>query len=312
MTGSKRHAIKERSAMPHPFKSIALVGNARDARVAECMLSLAAHFAERGICPLVDPSVGLAFRPDSVVPCPEPGFATRADLIVAIGGDGTLLYAARLVAGHAVPLLGINRGRLGFLTDVSPQSMLEDVEAVLSGRYSEDRRSLIAARLERRGLAPARALALNDVVVNKWETGRTLDFETSINGRFVNSHGGDGIVIATATGSTAYALSCGGPIVEPDLDVWVLAPISPHTLSDRPIVVRAGSTVKLRLSDRPDARAQVTCDGTALGDMERGDELIVEGSGLEITLLHPPGYDYYRLLRSKLHWGRGGHNAAGD
>ena len=186
--------------------------------------------------------------------------------------------------------------------------MLEDIETVLAGRYTEDRRSMLSARLERRGAAPVRCLALNDVVLNKWETGRTLDFETSINGRFVNSHAGDGLVIATATGSTAYALSCGGPIVEPDLDVWVLAPISPHTLSDRPIVVRAGSTVKLRLSDRPEARAQVTCDGTALGDMERGDELIVEGADAQITLIHPPAYDFYRLLRSKLHWGRGGHN----
>ena len=137
---------------------------------------------------------------------------------------------------------------------------------MLAGGYSEDRRSLLAARLESHNGQVARALALNDVVVNKWETGRTMDFETSINGRFVNSHGGDGMVIATATGSTAYALSCGGPIVEPDLDVWVLAPISPHTLSDRPIVVRAGSKIALRMSDRFESRAQVTCDGTAIGD----------------------------------------------
>ena len=197
------------------------------------MLSLAAHFHARGVPVLVDPGVGLAFKAGSVVPCPEQAFATRADLIVAIGGDGTLLYAARLVAGHSVPLLGVNRGRLGFLTDVSPASMLEDVDTVLAGGYSEDRRSLLAARLESHGGRIARALALNDVVVNKWETGRTMDFETSINGRFVNSHGGDGMVIATATGSTAYALSCGGPIVEPDLDVWVLAPISPAHL-ERP------------------------------------------------------------------------------
>jgi NAD+ kinase len=250
-----------------------------------------------------------------VVPCPEATFATRADLIIAIGGDGTLLYAARLVAGHRVPLLGINRGRLGFLTDVSPNSMLEDVDTVLAGRYSEDRRSLLAARLEKQGGETVSALALNDVVVNKWETGHTMDFETSINGRFVNSHGGDGMVIATATGSTAYALSCGGPIVEPDLDVWVLAPISPHTLSDRPIVVRAGSKVQLRMSDRFESRAQVTCDGSALGDLEQGDNLYVEGADAQITLLHPPGYDYYRLLRSKLHWGRGaygGQNNNGD
>jgi NAD+ kinase len=292
--------------MPHSFHSVALVGNAKDLRVADCMLSLASHFYSRGQRALVDPGVDLAFPPDSIVRCPEQSFATRAELIIAIGGDGTLLYAARLVAGQrSVPLLGINRGRLGFLTDVSPNSMLEDVDTVMAGRYSEDLRSLLAARLERRGVPPVRALALNDVVVSKWETGHTLDFETSINGRFVNSHGGDGIVIATATGSTAYALSCGGPIVEPNLEVWVLAPISPHTLSDRPIVVRAGSKIQLRLPDRPSARAQVTCDGTAIGDLEPGDNLFVESADAQITLLHPPGYDYYRLLRSKLHWGRG-------
>jgi NAD+ kinase len=295
--------------MSHSFQSIALVGNAKDSRVAECMLSLVGHFQSRDLKPLVDPEVGLAFPPDSVLPCPEGSFAARADLLIAIGGDGTLLYAARLVAGHsAVPLLGINRGRLGFLTDVSPNSMLEDVDAVLAGRFSEDRRSLLAARLEKNGVESVRALALNDVVVNKWETGRTMDFETSINGRFVNSHGGDGMVIATATGSTAYALSCGGPIIEPNLDVWVLAPISPHTLSDRPIVVRAGSIIQLRMSDRFEAHAQVTCDGHAIGDLEQGDTLYVEAADAQITLLHPPGYDYYRLLRSKLHWGRGGYS----
>src|SRR3981189_1916101 len=134
--------------MSHAFKSIALVGNALDLRVAECMLSLTGHLHARGLAPLVDPGVDLAFAPGSVVPCPEETFATRADLIIAIGGDGTLLYAAPPVAGDAVPLLGINRGRVGFLTDVSPNSMLEDVDTVLSGRYTEDRRSLLAARLE--------------------------------------------------------------------------------------------------------------------------------------------------------------------
>src|SRR5271165_3919232 len=276
--------------MPQSFQSIALVGNARDQRVAECMLSLAAHCHAQGRRVLVDPAVELPFPKESIIPCPERLIAERAELIVAIGGDGTLLYAARLVAGHAVPLLGVNRGRLGFLTDVSPSSMLEDIDTVLSGRYTEDRRSLLAARRERRGAEPVRALALNDVVLNKRETGRTMEFETSINGRFVNSHGGDGIVIATATGSTAYALSCGGPIVAPDLDAWVLAPISPHTLSDRPIVVRAGSKIQLRVSDRHESHAQVTCDGAVLGDLRHGDSLFVESAGTQIILLHPPGY----------------------
>jgi NAD+ kinase len=291
--------------MSHSFKSIAVVGNAKDLRVAECMLSLAGHLHSRGLRALVDPGIGLEFPAGSVVLCPEQSFATRADLVVAIGGDGSLLYAARLVAGHDVPLIGINRGRLGFLTDVSPTSMLEDVDTVLDGRYSEDRRSMLAARLERCGVAPVRALALNDVVVNKWETGRTMDFETSINGRFVNSHSGDGMVIATATGSTAYALSCGGPILEPDLEVWVLAPICPHTLSDRPIVVRAGSSIQLRMGERLGSYAQVTCDGTSLGELSQGDTLLVGSADTQTTLLHPPGYDYYRLLRSKLHWGLG-------
>ena len=298
--------------MPHPFNSIALIGNTKDLRVAECMLSLVAHFNVRGVRAMVDPGIGLKFPKDTVVPCPEQEFVTRANLIIAIGGDGTLLYAARLVAGHSVPLLGINRGRLGFLTDVSPQSMLDDVDTVLAGRYSEDHRSLLAASLERPGGQTVCALALNDVVVNKWDTGHTMDFETSINGRFVNSHSGDGMVIATATGSTAYALSCGGPIVEPDLDVWVLAPICPHTLSDRPIVVRAGSKIQLRVSDRFESRGQVTCDGIAIGDLAQGDNLCVEGADAQITLLHPPGFDYYRLLRSKLHWGRGAYGGQSD
>src|SRR5260370_13280321 len=279
--------------MPQVFKSIALVGNAKDLRVAECMLGLAAHFQARGVPVLVDPAVGLAFKAGSVVICPEQSFATRADLIVAIGGDGTLLYAARLVAGHSVPLLGVNRGRLGFLTDVSPASMLEDVDSVLEGRYSEDRRSLLAARLESHDGSIARALALNDVVVNKWETGRTMDFETTINGRFVNSPGGDGMVIATATGSTAYALSCGGPIVEPDLDGWVLAPISPPTFDDRPLVVLGGSKNQFRMSGRFQSRAQVTCDRRAPRELQQGANLYVEAADAQITLLLPPGSYYY-------------------
>jgi NAD+ kinase len=292
--------------MPHPFQSVALVGNARDPRVADCMASLAGHLGRRGVRLLVAPDVGIDFPANLVERCAAGDFAARAGLIIAIGGDGTLLYAASLVATRPVPLLGVNRGRLGFLTDVGAATMLEDVDSVLEGRYVEDRRSLAAARLERADGTVATALALNDVVVNKRETGHLLDFETSIDGRFVNSHGGDGIVIATATGSTAYALSCGGPIVEPDLDVWVLAPISPHTLSDRPIVVRAGSRISIQLTERASSVAQVTCDGTAIGDLRPGDRLTVEGSTSAVTLLHPPGYDYYRLLRSKLHWGRGG------
>jgi NAD+ kinase len=147
--------------------------------------------------------------------------------------------------------------------------------------------------------------ALNDVVLQKWQTGRMLDFETWIDGRYVNTHGGDGLVIATATGSTAYALSCGGPILYPELDAVVLAPICPHTLSDRPIVVRSSSTIEVRLLERPDTRAQITCDGVSLGEITPGEALVVSRAAQSVTLLHPADHDYYRILRSKLRWGRG-------
>ena len=147
--------------------------------------------------------------------------------------------------------------------------------------------------------------ALNDVVLQKWQTGRTLDFETWIDGRYVNTHRADGLVVATATGSTAYALSCGGPILYPELDALVLAPICPHTLSDRPIVVRSTSQVEIRLLERPETQAQVTCDGVSLGELALDDKLVIEPASTSVTLLHPQDHDYFRILRSKLRWGRG-------
>ena len=242
---------------------------------------------------------------------PEREIGARADLVIAIGGDGTLLYAARLVAGHAVPLLGINRGRLGFLTDVMPQDMLPSVDAALAGAACRaDQRPLLRARLHGAHGPLAQALALNDVVMQKHDTGRMLDFETRIDGRYVNTHDGDGIIVASATGSTAYALSCGGPIIEPHLPALVIAPICAHTLSDRPIVVAAGSVIEITLLERADTRANVTCDGMMLGALEPGDRLEITTAAERVTLLHPPGHDYYRLLRSKLHWGRGSFTSA--
>jgi NAD+ kinase len=212
------------------------------------------------------------------------------------------------VAHRGVPLIGINRGRLGFLTDVLPQDMLGSVDAALEGRCERDDRSLLEARIVGPHGTITSALALNDVVLQKWETGRMLDFETWIDGVYVNTHGGDGLVVASSTGSTAYALSCGGPIVAPQLDVLVVAPICPHTLSDRPIVVSGRSVITIKLIDRPDTRAQVTADGVSLGELLPGDRLEVHPTTQKITLLHPNKFEYYRLLRSKLHWGRGGFN----
>jgi NAD+ kinase len=186
-----------------------------------------------------------------------------------------------------------------------PQNMFPCIDAALEGRLTPDERPLLAACVKYADGRVAEALALNDVVMQKLVTGRMLDFETHLDGAYVNTHAGDGIVVASPTGSTAYALSCGGPIVEPHLDVLVVAPICPHTLSDRPIVVSARSEIEVKLLERPETRAQVTCDGTVLGELEPGDRLTIKAASERITLLHPAGHDYYKLLRSKLHWGRG-------
>ncbi len=287
-----------------PPRICALVGRFSDPRVAESAQSVLAHLAGRGVPVRVDAAAALASSPGAIgVPLAELG--RSADLMIAVGGDGTLLYAAGLVARHGVPLLGINRGRLGFLTDVMPQDIPECLDAALAGRLDADERPLLLARLHQADGTSSECLALNDVVLQKLATGRMLDFETRVTGRYVNTHAGDGIVVASATGSTAYALSCGGPIIEPQLDILVLAPICPHTLSDRPILVSGGSVVEIRLLERPDTRAQVTCDGTILGTLVPGGRLQIQRATERITLLHPPGHEYFRLLRSKLHWGRG-------
>lgn len=291
--------------MGFPVRLCALVGRFSDPRVAESAGALIPHLQSRQVEVIVSTETPFPGDSTGILRIPEAEIGQNADLVIAIGGDGTLLYAAGLVARHDVPLLGVNRGRLGFLTDVMPQDMFPCIDAALQGRLQADRRPLLAANIRRADGTVAGALALNDVVVQKLVTGRMLDFETHLDGTYVNTHAGDGIVVATPTGSTAYALSCGGPIIEPHLDVLVVAPICPHTLSDRPIVVSARSEIQVRLLERPDTRAQVTCDGTVLGELDPEDQLLIRSAPEQVTLLHPVGYDYYRLLRSKLHWGRG-------
>lgn len=219
-----------------------------------------------------------------------------------------MLYASRLTRESGTPILGINRGRLGFLADVTPDEMIASVDHVLSGKYSTDSRLLLEARLLRSGGAEEVAFALNDVVLQRRETGRMVDFETRVAGQYVNTHSGDGLIIATPTGSTAYALSCGGPIVEPQLDVVVVVPVCPHTLTDRPIVISANQTVEVTLLQRDDTKAEITVDGFSMGDIWPGDKLQISAANNRVTLVHPPGYDFYGILRSKLFWGRDSRN----
>jgi NAD+ kinase len=288
-----------------PFQTIAIIGNTRDARVVESLQILATHLQGRARRVLIDTETDVDYRGVVVEGLPEAELSSAADLMIAVGGDGSMLHAARLAAPRGIPVLGINRGRLGFLADISPAELTTRVDEILAGKFVTDKRAMLQASLSAEGASTLHCNALNDVVLQKWQTGRILDFETWIDGRYVNTHGGDGLVIATATGSTAYALSCGGPIMHPGLDAVVLAPICPHTLSDRPIVVSSTSTIEVRLLERPDSNAQVTCDGVSLGALSPGDRLIVKPANANVTLLHPEDHDYYRILRSKLRWGRG-------
>ena len=294
--------------MSKQFKTVALTGRFADPRVADPMAALAEHLVLEGIRVIAAPAIAAHVSADSVE---ETALADTADLMIAIGGDGTMLYAARLVRANEVPLLGVNKGRLGFLADVTPAEMLQNVDQVLQGDYVKESRMLINACITTADGTRQSATALNDVVLQRRESGRMLDFETHISGRFVNAHAGDGLIVATPTGSTAYALSCGGPIIDPLLDAIVVVPVCPHTLSDRPIVLPADLEVQIKLLERGDTRAEVTVDGHSLGALTPQDRLAVARSDSRITLLHPPGHDFYQILRSKLHWGRDSRFGAG-
>jgi len=287
--------------MKQEFKTVALVGLFTDSRVAEPMQAIADHLTKAGINVLAEPDIADALESR---PVRTGALAGQADLIVAVGGDGTMLHAASVAGNSGVPLLGVNRGRLGFLADVSPTEMLESIDKILAGEYTSESRLRLQATLTSPDGEICTAQALNDVVLQRFDTGRMLDFETRIADRFVNSHMGDGLIVATPTGSTAYALSCGGPIIEPMLDAIVVVPICPHTLSDRPVVIPTSQHIDVKLRERENTNAEVSVDGHTLGILEPGASLRIAESPSRITLIHPPGYDYYEILRSKLNWGR--------
>ena len=287
--------------MSKEFRNVAVLGRPEDPRVAEPMRVLLAHLTKAGCTVLVEADLDTDL-PVRRLAGDELGAA--ADLIVSIGGDGAMLSAGKLAARHGVPLLGINRGRLGFLADVSPEEMLDSLDHVLAGDYGSDSRLLLTARLVSPDGSVRTAVAFNDVVLQRRESGRMVDVVASVAGKYVNTHSGDGLIVATPTGSTAYALSCGGPIIEPHLDAVVIVPICPHTLTDRPVVIAAGQTIEIRVLERKDTKAEVTVDGKTVDEIRPEDRLIVDAADTRIRLVHPPGHDFFGILRNKLFWGR--------
>jgi NAD+ kinase len=287
--------------MRSEFQKIAVIGRHDDARVAGPLSALVGHLTKSGVEVFAAREMALDLPVSRVE---EAALADNAELIIAVGGDGTMLYAGRLASDKDVPLLGINRGRLGFLADITPDEMLTSVDHILEGDYTRDSRLQLQATLGRSDGSESTGLALNDVVLQRRETGRMVDFETRVGDHYVNTHAGDGLIVATPTGSTAYALSCGGPIIEPQLDAMVIVPVCPHTLTDRPIVIPAHHAIEVRLLNRDDTKAAITVDGRSIGEIRPDDRLTISAAEKRVTLIHPPGYDFYGILRSKLFWGR--------
>ncbi|MDJ0834787.1 MAG: NAD(+) kinase [Gammaproteobacteria bacterium] len=227
--------------------------------------------------------------------------AAEADLVVSVGGDGTLLKAARLLVDHAIPLVGINLGRLGFLADVTMVDLQQHLDGIFQGHYSVEKRFLLEGRICIKDEEPISHLAVNDVILHSHKNISMIEFEVFSDGQLINKQRADGLIVATPTGSTAYALSGGGPIMYPGLEALALVPICPHTLSNRPIVLPSQQEIEIRLS-RSDMQGQVSFDGITRAILRHQDKVCIKRHAKELTLLHPAGYDYFQILRAKLKW----------
>ncbi len=287
-------------SMTPAFKTVALIGRYRSRDVAEPLRRLGRLLADHGCAVLVERETAAESGVDAFPVVDYAGIGARADLAVVLGGDGTMLSAARSLASSGVPLVGINQGRLGFMTDIALESMTDQLANILAGRYALEPRTMLAVEVSRDGRSIAAATALNDVIIAKGASGRLIELVVSIDGEFVYDLRSDGLIVATPTGSTAYALSADGPIIQPNVPAFALVPISPHTLSNRPIAVSDACAVEVTLKRGADARLQ--SDGQAQLDLLEGDRVAVRRSPHTLALVHPPGYAYYAMLREKLHW----------
>jgi NAD+ kinase len=231
------------------------------------------------------------------------GIGAHCDLGLVVGGDGTMLGIGRLLAQFGVPLIGINQGRLGFITDIAFERYQQALEPMLRGEFEEDRRWMIQAKVVRDGLCVFNATAMNDVVVNRGATAGMVELRVEVDGRFVANQRADGLIIATPTGSTAYALSAGGPLLHPSIAGWVMVPIAPHNLSNRPIVLSDTGEITVEIVAGRDASANF--DMQSLATLLHGDRITVKRSEHQMRFLHPKGWSYFDTLRKKLHWNEG-------
>lgn len=228
----------------------------------------------------------------------------HCDLVIAIGGDGTMLMASHILCNFDVPLLGINLGHVGFLADIPADDIANNLDQILNGHYVEDVRFLLWGEVHRDGQCIFADYAFNDIVIQKWNVARLIELETYINDAFVHTHRSDGMIVSTPTGSTAYALASGGPVVHPSLDALLLVPICPHSVTNRPIVINGNSRIEIVVSTRDVDQARLTFDGEIKVELATGDHVRVVKKNKEIRLIHPPGHDQFHILREKLHWSK--------
>lgn len=290
--------------MSTPFQRIGLIGKHGNPVVKETILLLCAYLKESGRDVLLENETSLMLEDQPLPSTSELDLPATTDLVIVVGGDGTMLRAARFLASQDTPLLGINLGRLGFLTDIYPAEIRPRLEQILAGHYEEEERFLLRVHMGDETRSNDYAKALNDIVLHKWNIARMIEFETYINGQLVNEQRSDGLIVSTPTGSTAYALSGGGPLMHPSLNALVLVPICPHTLSNRPIVVDGESEIEIHLAKDTAEAVQLTCDGQATLPVMEGEIIRIRKDEHRVRLIHPKGHDHYSVLRAKLGWGK--------
>ena len=288
--------------MSNHFQTIGIIGKFGDPGVADTLQQLARDLDDRGLAVLLDESAANYLQQPDYPVLTRNELGRDCDLAIVVGGDGTMLNAARSLAQAEVPILGVNLGRLGFLADVSPTEMHERLDEILAGRYQEERRSLLQAKVLRDNQVVSESAALNDVVIHKVDIARMIEMETTIDGRFLHSLRADGLIVSTPTGSTAYALSGGGPILDPSLHALVLVPICPHTLSNRPIVVSDQVKIEITVHSEQAAEAQITCDGQVNFPLVNGDRIRIKRQDHDLRLIHPAQHDHFDVMRKKLRW----------
>lgn len=288
------------------FKTVALVGRYQDSGLDTPLKHLGAVLKNYGCNVLIEAETASNTGVSNFKQASFSEIGKQADLTVIMGGDGTMIGAARELATSNVPMIGINHGRLGFITDIPLDNADDSLASILNGAYVEDERYFLEGRVMRKDQLMYSGLALNDVIINRAGRGGMIELRVECNGKFMHSQRADGLIIATPTGSTAYALSAGGPILHPELEALVLVPVAPQTLSNRPIALPTNSILNITITalGRVESGASVHFDMQALSNCQEGDRVDVRKSPYKVRFLHPQGYSYFSTLRSKLDWNR--------